>query len=220
MDMGSWGFQYASKKNTMPFEEIREKSVKIKSIPIQLNWAGHGGTAVPVKMPVVSGSHQAGTEDSSSCGVEPTSQKWWFRSPPAVQEVAGILGHGPYDETRGGNPECSEQELGDDPESGYRTTSLSFPWVKSISCKSLSQSANPKQTNPPNALHKFVGHLWRQSTSRSFVATIRADLAPMVGVKMNREGHQGNFGAARDGFGSGRQGKGGGRTFGRNLTWD
>jgi len=154
MDVKSWGFQYAAEKNTLPFEEIKQNMVKIKSIPIKLQWVRYGDTAWPVNNQAMDKAH------SKVLGVEPTSQRWWFRSPPTVQEVKGILGHGPFDETRGGNLDKGEREVRDDSESEHRTASLLTHPQESIPCKSLPQFTNPKQNTSPIALHKFVGHLW------------------------------------------------------------
>ncbi|CAD6260344.1 unnamed protein product [Miscanthus lutarioriparius] len=100
VDVKSWGFQHAVGSDSLPFEEIKDNTVKIKVIPIRFKWPGHGDAASPEKRLKVG----KGFGDSNHLGVEPTSQRWWLRPPPKVLEVTGILGHGPRGGTRGNDP--------------------------------------------------------------------------------------------------------------------
>ena len=74
------------KKNSFPFEEIADNSIKIKQIPIELCWESHGGSVRKKKL----GGSRSSTFEPVKTG--PTRQRPWFRIPPKVRIVLGILG--------------------------------------------------------------------------------------------------------------------------------
>ena len=124
MDTASREFRHESVKESFPFEEIKPTSMKIKSIPIKLQWPHYGGgTSSPVKKQL------AGKRRTISVITvdEPANQIRWFRSPPKVPLVAGILGCKPNIETRGENPGRGEREVGGDSESEHHNLLFVLP---------------------------------------------------------------------------------------------
>ena len=127
MDANSWSTRHAVEKGSLPFKEILPNSVKIKVISIELRWQGHGGKA-ETKRKSPAGE---GLDVSNSVAVEPTSQRRWFRLPPKVREVAGILGRRPEGGT-GGDQDRGEREIEGDPESGDLSSSPTSRPLKPI----------------------------------------------------------------------------------------
>lgn len=86
----------------------------------------------------------------------------------------------------------------------------------------VSPSSSPRVSPIARShLRRFVGHLWSDSTSRSFASVVKSESAPIVRVAMHRgAGRRGAFGQGRGGFGAGRQGRGGGRTGARDNVWE
>lgn len=109
MDTASRAFIHEATKDSFPFETIEQRSMKIKSIPIKLQWPRNdGGATLSVKkLPTGKGKMV-----STATVVEATNQTRWFRSPPKVQLVAGILGCRPDGGTRDKNPGRGKREVG------------------------------------------------------------------------------------------------------------
>lgn len=84
-----------------------------------------------------------------------------------------------------------------------------------LSPQSLSNSSNPDKKF--YHLKRFVGHLWRGATPRSFAAAVRADFAPMIRVIMNEGGPHKNSGNGGRGYGFVVGGYGDGRGGGYGL---
>lgn len=129
-------------KNSFPFEKITPVGVKIRSIPIELNWPENGGRMLPGR------NSAAGkkSEIREGAGMEPPGQRRWFRSPPKVQIVAGILGVGPNCGTHGGDIDRGEREVDGDSESEHRKPS-SPPFLRS-------RQSNPIRPQSLTLTHK------------------------------------------------------------------
>ena len=128
MDATSWSIRHAVEKGSLPFKQILPNSVKIKVISIELRWQGHGGKAETNRKSPAGKS----LDVSNSVGVEPTRQRRWFRLPPKVREVAGILGRRPDVGTRGDDQDMGERENEGDPESGHLSSSPTSRPLKPI----------------------------------------------------------------------------------------
>jgi hypothetical protein len=121
-------------------------------------------------------------------GVEPTSQGQWFHSPPKVHIVTRILGARPACGTRGGDADRGDREVGGDSELVHRESfSPPLPMV-STARSSLSPILNLSSHTTKLVLTKFVCHIWRGSSVRSYATTVRAESAPMVPVTMSHGG--------------------------------
>ena len=204
--------QLAIQKGEFPFEEIDGETVRIKSTPIHLQWNSyeHPEDVRP--------RNRKSNHVDQSWGFQKQGNQRWFRKPPKVQVVPGILGACPIGYTRGTHTEGGENSGERDPESGYSP---------------LQDSKNPIRVGgvPPNPrnpnssalsrvdLSRFVGHLWPGAKPRSFAAVVRANPAPTVVVEMQPRGggRQSGFGSGRGNFGQDRGGFGYGRAgFGQN----
>lgn len=105
---------------------MEEDALKIRNLPIRFSWArcGRSRSAEAVSYRVATNS-----ADDVSYRVAMTNlgtiaeqnQNWWFRSPPKVRIVAGILGAHPPGCTRVIHRSGGEQNKGDDPESGHHS---------------------------------------------------------------------------------------------------
>lgn len=150
--------------------------------------------------------------------------------------VPGILGRAPYEGTCVAHQAGGERKVGARGESGYPNP---FPpdTQSSLSSGSPNPRLTPQSEHPiPLArsnLSRFVGHLWKGSPSKSFVAVVRSEPAVVIRVKMHLGGGRKNFygpnqgwgrGSRGQGWGGGAQGRGqgrGGPGRGRgNNVWD
>ena len=145
----------------------------------------------------------------------------WFRSPPKVRMVPGILGPRPKVETRG-----AYQVRGESIEVGHRDVRNHTSGCDNITREDGGQldltpfNFQPQQKTLAN-LSRFVGHLWKGAPAKSYAAAVRVVPAPTVRVDMqNRGGGRGNdSGQSRGGFGGGFPERGRGRMPPRNNSW-
>lgn len=94
----------------------------MKAIPIKLHWASNGG---PEKLPSTAGEEQRNSIKIEKKG--PTSQRPWFRLPPKVPIVPGILGRAPAAETRIKHQFGGEPKVRDDGGSSHRPGDIAIP---------------------------------------------------------------------------------------------
>lgn len=101
--------------NRVPFESSSPNSVLLKGAPIELRWQSRYGC---------NGEDEARHRAKLNGG-----QKWnsrWFRSPPKVRVVPGILGPSPTQVTRVANRGNGEDDGGDDQDSDHPPAHLYF----------------------------------------------------------------------------------------------
>jgi hypothetical protein len=111
-DSDDWNFKYTTRKKEFPFDEIDGEALKIKFAPIRLCWPAHEqGRVEEQRSPRV-------VDSKLSKGGQFRKEKW-FRLPPKVRVVPGILGAHPSQVTRGIHQDTGEREVDDDPESGH-----------------------------------------------------------------------------------------------------
>lgn len=114
IDPSAIRFIRKSEQDTIPFEEIGREVEKLNAVPINLRWISHGGAEELA--PMVGDK----LEESKRTGNRgPTRQCPWFRLPPKVQIVLGILGRAPSVEPRVVYPGEGELKLRDDVEFGH-----------------------------------------------------------------------------------------------------
>lgn len=177
------GFPFDSSRKfamteVFPLEEIGREVVKIKSIPIRFRWTSNGGPE--------EGVPKAGKESFKSIHPVikgPTRQRPWFRPPPKVRIVPGILGRMPRDETRVGHRSGGETEVREDSVSAHRSSFTSpgcsaFPFQSQIATPpnpNPSPPSEPLNPSPPKSktsnLTKFIGCSYQVLCIRGAVKT-------------------------------------------------
>ena len=203
-------YQLAIQKGEFPFEEVDGETVRIKSTPIHLQWNSY-------EHPVdVHPRNRNSTQFNLPWGFQKQGNQRWFRKPPKVQVVPGILGVCPIEYTRGTHTEGGENSGERDPESGYSPLQDSKNPIRVGGAP-----PNPRNPSAPSRvnLSRFVGHLWSGAKPRSFAVVVRANPAPTVVVEMQPRGggRQGGFGSGRGNFSQDRGGFGHGRAgFGQS----
>lgn len=145
-DTANWYFKYEAKKDEFPFDEVAAEEVKIKFTPIKLRWLSR---------------RKAGDEElEGKFGFKSYrgghfGQERWFRPPPKVKIIPGILGPHPAQGTHVGHPGGGERKGIVVTASGHRSPPADVP------------QADPVEDDPPiphsisKTLAKFVKHLWR-----------------------------------------------------------
>lgn len=116
-DTANRRFNHTFMAKDFPFEEIEENKLKLKCSSIQFCW------------PHLRRSRSSGDlegKQSEPVEVIPNEGQFcdssrWFRSPPKVRIVQGILGPHPLEDTHGTLPGEGDGKLVDDPESGHRS---------------------------------------------------------------------------------------------------
>lgn len=153
-----------------PFVKMADDSVLLKFAPIELHWPSKHENA----------EFRQSTRPNGG-------QLWnsrWFRSPPKVRVVPGILGPCPEQETHGGHRHPGENIDEVFSESEHRLSHLdSSSRAKEVHLV----SPNPDPKSPHKTLTnlgKFVGHFWKGAPTRSYAAAVRADPAPVIRVRM------------------------------------
>lgn len=103
-DSGDGIFTNTATAKSFPFERVAEDSILLKSVPIELCWTRNRRSRSVDSPEKLQRAKAFGTEDGG--------QFWnstWFRLPPKVRSVPGILGSHPLQGTRGedlGGGEC------------------------------------------------------------------------------------------------------------------
>ena len=210
-------FRFAINKREFSFEEVSVDTLKTKDTSIRLHWNSYRRTK--------------SSEDllSDNCvqfrreqGIGGSDR--WFRRPPKVKLVLGILGPRPSEKPRGVHLSVEGHKGKKDPETGFFSLPYSSYLTQIGEGSSVAGNPNPtpSPSSPTSNLSKFVGHLWKGVRPRSFAAVVRANPAPTVVVGMQSQGDgwsgsfasgRGRFGSDRGGFAQGRGGRGG---FGYN----
>lgn len=131
--------------------------VKIKSIPIELQWSRIGDGVGSLEKTNLRRDFRS--LPALDRGADPTSQRRWFRSPPKVQVVTGILGRGPSQGTHGGDPDGGEREVAGDHESGHQLSSSPPYPTGPTERNSPFPHSNPSKEGSKSSLARFVGHL-------------------------------------------------------------
>lgn len=186
------------RKTSCPINSIGDGGVKLKAIPINLQWVsrhkssdssvngGCGGTGLNAgELPMSNGFVLRG----------PTCKRPWFRLPPKVQIVPGILGRAPSAGTRVDHQQGSEPKVGEEARSGHHKTQhyqpggLSIPiHIEGANPNPSACSSDPIPLSPlpilKSNLAKFVGHLWKGASSKSFAVAVCFEPAKTVTVKM------------------------------------
>lgn len=147
----------------------------------------------------------------------------WFRPPPKVRIVLGILGPPPSLGTRVAHPDGGELKVSIACDAGHRPSLGCIPNPVDSDCD-ISPNPNliPKSSSPSSrTLAKFVKHLWKDVAPRSFASVVRAEYATVVKVAMQSygDGHRGGSRPGREGFSGKKQGWGGGRSTIHINTW-
>jgi hypothetical protein len=114
IDLSARRFTRRSEMATITVKEIGREEIKLKNIPIKLRWPSHGRVE---ELPPMAGGGQFKLNDVRGKG--PTRHRPWFRLPPKVQIIPGILGPAPSEETRVAHLRGGEREVRDDKESGH-----------------------------------------------------------------------------------------------------
>jgi hypothetical protein len=119
-DSVNWNFKYTVKRKDFPFEVVANDWVKLKSVPIQLNWLCYqhldDGELTEGKIEYPKAFHHGYFRDSR-----------WFRAPPKVRIVPGILGPHPSARTSGIYPVGGDREVKGDSESEHRKSDKDTP---------------------------------------------------------------------------------------------
>lgn len=133
--------------DSFPLEEIGHEVVKVKSIPISFRWTSNGDPAVTGSVP---GNIEVNTRLPVVKG--PTRQRPWFRPPPKVRIVPGILGRRPGEETRVEYQDGGERKVSDEAAYGHRPLPLSTDGLDSH-CPQIILNPNPSPPlEPPNPI--------------------------------------------------------------------
>lgn len=195
-------FDQIAADSAFPFEQIEQNKVKIKAILIILQWSNNGAVAAESPETVTKEG-----DVNCHCKRGPTTQRPWFRLPPKVKIIPGILGPAPIEKPRVEYPSGGEREVRGDWEYDDRLQPFPYPPTTHLFKQSGDSSTNPNPPSqsplavaapPKSNLAKFVGHLWRGSPTRSFVEAVKAVPAATVVVKMNQGGgRQDNYGWGR-----------------------
>lgn len=196
-DTQSRWFKHSAMASSFPFDTIEENALKLRNTPIQLCWGWRRRSS---SVDAISRRVTMVAEEETNCraavefdtAIDGQFQNCrWFRSPPKVQIMAGILGPGPALCTHVSNLGVGEHKVEDDPESGHLpggAQETARTGCISSDCDSpKSPTAFPSQT-----LAKFVGVI----------------LSPTVKMQPRGAGRRGGFGQGREGFGGGRHGRG------------
>ena len=209
--------RFAIEKRDFPFEEVSVDTLKIKDTPIRLHWNSYRRTKSSEDL--VSDDFVQFRQEQGIGGFEK-----WFRRPPKVRLIPGILGPHPSVKPREIHS-IVEGYMGKmDSETGLFSLPDTFSLTRTGEGSSAAGNPNsiPSPSSPTSNLAKFVGHLWKGARPRSFAAVVRANPAPTVVVEMQSrgEGRGGGFGSNRGRFGSDRggfaQGRGSRGGFGYN----
>lgn len=219
-----------------PFDSVTDSSVKLKNTPIELKWNLQEGSSreLSSKRGMVSDSKiQKDGNDDLQVGFGRQSR--WFRPPPKVRIVPGILGSLPGCETRGVNP--SQIPGGEDKVSGDFEAKHSSPTPlippHQVCPQTLIQSPSPisaawlvisGRIPLPNRLRLPCGPNlvkmqprgggrrlgWQDRGGRVRTGYGGGDREGFAG------GERGGYGGGdRGGYGTGRQDRGGGSGGGR-----
>lgn len=172
--------------------------MKIKFIPIQLNWAHEEEASAGRKL-------EGRTNKSNLVKPCHVSKERWLQIPVAVRATTGILGPVPD------SLSCGDEQI------------AKLSCTKGASVKragdipNLSPIANPIPIQNPNlALARFVKHLWQKPIVKSFATAVRFEPAPVIPTMQS---HGAGRRTGREGFGGGRYGHGAGCTGARPNTW-
>lgn len=190
-DTDDWYFKCSVKKKEFPFEDMADEAVKIKFTPIWLWWQSHRQSSSDGEL---EGRAAFQLNRGRYYG---TSR--WFRPPPKVRIVPGILGPPPSMVTRVKHPEGGEWKVEDNLHSEYRPPDKVSP--SQLDLDSYNSPNPTSRLGSRQALARFVKHLWKGATPRSFATVVRAEPAPVVKVAMQPRG-----GGRRGGFRQGREG--------------
>lgn len=96
MDCSKRGFKHTAIADSFLFEENESSAVKLKRIPIEFRWRCQD-EAAPMNQVVSPEKMMILTEMAESS----KEKDRWFRAPPKVQVVKGILRRSPQSETCG-----------------------------------------------------------------------------------------------------------------------
>ena len=239
-DKNCGNFSCAVKDENFPFREVEDDALTLKFALIKLCWLKRSNSLNNLGRRVV--------EEKNFSEEGQFREERWFRAPPKVRLIAGILGPCPGVGTRGIHPLGGEGKEVVDLESRHPPPGSRYLIRGGVDCL---DHTNPKEIEmpKPSNLTRFVGHLWRGAPSKSFAAAVKTVTAPTVtvmqphgegrggGFRMNRGGfgynrggfNRGTFGHNRGGFGGrgfgpnrgggGRQGEGGGQMDLRPNLW-
>lgn len=170
-DTVDWYFKHAARKEDFPFDEVMNEAVKIKFTPIRLHW--------PSRQRSSSDEELEGKVDFKPNRGGHFWESRWFCPPPKVRIVPRILGPHPSQGTRIRHPGAGERKV---------TIVLALdhhPPIGDI----LGQiepdgDGSPIPHSTSKILAKFIKHLWKGASLRSFVAVVCAEPAPVVRVGM------------------------------------
>jgi hypothetical protein len=152
-DSADWNFKYTTKRKEFPFDEVADEALKIKFAPIRLCWPLHEQNRV-----VEQGRPRSADLVFSIRGH--FRKEKWFRSPPKVCIVPGILGAHPSQGTRGINRDTVEREVDDDALSGHCPPVLFLGRDDRHLVDVI--IPNPKPPIPTStSLATFVKHFWK-----------------------------------------------------------
>lgn len=133
-DTDDWYFKYSARRKDFPFNQIGDEALKIKFVPIRLEWASNRGNRAEEE---VEGNSEIRTFRGGRIR-EPR----WFRPPPKVRLVQGILGPHLSQVTRVVHQDNGEQKVSVRVEAGHRPLSPSSRVPDEV------DSQNPPIPNP------------------------------------------------------------------------
>lgn len=204
------------------FSTVDCEKVIFRDLPFEFCWPSNGGKRGQGRM------EEKREEMSLNRGnwMDMVQMDQWFRAPPKVRMVPGIMGRDPYQNTRVTIQEGGEREVGGDPESGHRVPASPPHPPVSVTAQSEIQNHEDATLDQkiPN-LRKIAGHLWKGSPTKSYASALPITAAKIV-VVMNRGGDGGGGGRRglqRDGGGGGgfgRYGQGDGRDGAKGRVWE
>jgi hypothetical protein len=173
--------------------------MKIKFMPIRLRWQNHRQSSSDGEL------EGKRVQKPNRGGYFGDSR--WFRSPPKVHIVPGILGPPLVVLTCVSHLGVGEREVEEDNDFEHRPSDKGPSNPSSLDCCSspnLIFRSRPHQT-----LARFMKHFWQGASLRSFAAVVSAEPAPVVRVAMQPRGggRRGGFGPSHEGPGGGRQGR-------------
>lgn len=127
--------------------------MKIKSIPISLNWVSHG--VLPGLSAEKAGDRRRSPASIGRHGHGPTVQRLWFQIPHKVRIIPSILGRSPSEGPRVNIQEQGEHEVSDKGGSSYQSILIPSSSPNSPFQSLLGDSPNPNGNCDSAAVHPF-----------------------------------------------------------------
>jgi hypothetical protein len=152
-DSANWYFKYSARRDDFPFDQMSNDALKIKFIPIWLDWKSNR-------------EKKEEDEVEGSSRIKPIRRGQfrdtrWFRPPPKVRVVPGIQGPHLPQATRVAHRGSGEREVTNGAEAGHRPPSPSPGDPVEVDGQNPPISFSSSDSSLTKTLAKFVKHMWR-----------------------------------------------------------